>query len=104
MIWTTATVAVECGLCGRRLDRGERIALVTEKHKVRCPDCVARNLSPPAVVPDLGEDLKLDDEDAAEVALNAEVEATVENFREHFRAPEPIPPVLRPREPGSDDE
>lgn len=100
MIWTTATVAVECGSCGRRLDRGDRIALVTDKRKVRCPDCIARN----AVVPDLGEDLKLDDEDAAEVALNAEVEATVENFREHFRAPEPIPPVLRPREPGSDDE
>ncbi len=30
-----------------------------------------------------------------EAALNAKVEATVENFREHFKAPEPVPPVLK---------
>ena len=36
-----------------------------------------------------------------DAALNAQVEATVQRFREHFHAPEPLPPVMQPRD---DDE
>jgi hypothetical protein len=42
--------------------------------------------------PRTGRALDGDEDDAAE---HARVEATVENFRENFHAPEPLPPVMR---------
>ena len=64
MEWSTTPFGCFCGLCGRRIDKGARIALFTAHKKIRCESCVERvtvNGAP-------AEDLMLDD-DAEDLPL-----------------------------------